>query len=78
MKGDLELITMHNDNREAQNHAKLDYIPVVFPWSSRHNSSDGKWDFNHLPRDGGQFLSRQIHNATALGAKTIYAATWDG
>lgn len=59
---------------------KFDYIPVVFPGLSGHNSSDGKWNksFNSVPRDGGNFLWRQIVNARRHGARTIYAATWDG
>lgn len=57
---------------------ELDYIPVVFPGWSRHNLSDGKQTFDHTWREGGKLLWRQIYNARKHGARTIYAATWDG
>ena len=79
--GDVQLINDYNN----QNWWKfwkgdLGYIPVVFPGWSGHNLSDGKErsDFNRNMRERGRFLWRQIVNAKKHGARTIYAATWDG
>jgi len=81
ISGDMDLIDCHNsDNKRKFPKGEVGYIPVVFPGSSTHNSYDGKrfWDFGRDPRDGGKFLWRQIMNAKKRGARTIYAATWDG
>ena len=59
---------------------RLDYIPVVSPGWSGQNIFVGKGqsDLGRVRRKGGEFLWRQMSNATKDGAKTIYVATWDG
>ena len=78
VKGDMKLIRDHNEGKWPN--GKLDYIPVVFPGWSGHNTFDGKdrWYLDRVRRKGGEFLWRQMFNATKDGAKTIYVATWDG
>lgn len=56
---------------------KVDYIPVIFPGFSGVNLSRGKWKFNQIPRDGGRFLWRQVHNVKKAGVNIMYAAMWD-
>ena len=75
--GDTKLI---DERKRKCLKGELDYIPVVFPGWSGHNSSDGKrrFDLGRVRRDGGEFLWRQIFNARKHGAKTIFVATWDG
>ncbi|KAF9786869.1 hypothetical protein BJ322DRAFT_680773 [Thelephora terrestris] len=73
--GDVQLINEHNG--KARQGRKLDYIPVVFPGGSGYNLSEGKWDFNGIPREGGKFLWRQVYNARRHGVRTIYGAMWD-
>ena len=73
--GDMKLITEHNNTTRSGR--KLDYIPVVFPGGSGYNLSEGKWDFNGIPREGGKFLWRQVYNAKKHGVRTIYGAMWD-
>lgn len=76
---DMKAVKSHNENKSWRD-AKLEYIPVVFPGWSGHNSSDGRsqFDLDRDPRYSGKFLWRQIFNARKRGARTIYAATWDG
>lgn len=45
--------------------------------SQGSNLSEGHWDFNGIPRDGGKFLWAQIHNARRLGVRVMYGAMWD-
>ena len=69
---------MEEVNRDDER--KLDYIPVVFPGLSGHNLSHGDYEagFDHVQREGGEFLWRQIFNVLKLKATTVYVATWDG
>lgn len=66
--GDMKLVRARGKN----------YIPVVFPGLSAHNSSDGKLGYESIPRKGGEFLWRQVYNAKKHGACTIFGAMWDG
>ena len=55
-----------------------DYMPVVWPGYSRHNSaSRQKGDFNPFPRMGGRFWWHQLYNAISTGATMIYGAMFD-
>ncbi|KAK7019734.1 hypothetical protein VNI00_017974 [Paramarasmius palmivorus] len=73
MKFDIELLR----KRHEQGNRKVDYIPVVYPGFSGLNLSEGRWGFNHIKRDGGRFLWKQIFNAKRLGVRTMYGAMWD-
>ena len=58
------------------------YMPVVFPGFSWRNlmatrGEQGKAIFNQIPRRCGEFLWRQVVNATQAGVTTIYAAMFD-
>ena len=81
ISADMDMIDLHNKyHKRLFPKGEVGYIPVVFPGWSGHNLSNGKrmWDFGRDPREGGKFLWRQIINAKKRGARTIYAATWDG
>lgn len=54
---------------------KIDYMPVVFPGFSWGNLKDE--EFNKIPRNGGQFLWKQITEAKKSGADCIYFAMFD-
>ncbi|KAF8261524.1 hypothetical protein EI94DRAFT_1889880 [Lactarius quietus] len=56
---------------------RVDYVPVVHPGGSGFNMSNGNWARNGAPREGGQFLWRQIYNARKWGARIMYGAMWD-
>jgi hypothetical protein len=51
------------------------YLPVVFPGFSLHNLNGGP--LNQIPRQGGAFYWRQVHNAVASGCTMIYGAMFD-
>ncbi|KAL0565936.1 hypothetical protein V5O48_016081 [Marasmius crinis-equi] len=74
MKEDIALLNKRNSPGKRR---RVDYIPVVFPGYSSHNSSAGKLGFNSIERNGGHFLWKQIWNACDKGARTLYGATWD-
>ncbi|KAF8627290.1 hypothetical protein AX17_006335 [Amanita inopinata Kibby_2008] len=74
MKADLDLLKRR---WEDGNSKKIDYIPVVLPGGSGYNLSEGKWSFNNIKRNRGQFLWRQIVNARRLGVRIMYGAMWD-
>ncbi len=53
-----------------------DYVPVLFPgfsWKNMHLDSN----FNHNPRNKGEFMWDQITTSISLGAKMIYFAMFD-
>jgi hypothetical protein len=54
----------------------IDYLPVVFPGFSFANLKPGK-PFNEIPRNGGNFMWHQMHNAVAAGSKMLYVAMFD-
>ncbi len=56
---------------------KIDYLPVVFPGFSWYNLQEGKAQFNHIPRQGGDFIWRQSVAAKQGGANMIYIAMFD-
>jgi hypothetical protein len=43
-----------------------------FAWQNLHGGPR-----NEIPREGGTFLYRQLQNALAVGARTIYGAMFD-
>ncbi|KAI0321461.1 hypothetical protein OF83DRAFT_1168415 [Amylostereum chailletii] len=73
VKGDIEFIQQWE--REKGKH--VDYIPVVHPGGSGHNTSKGQWKRNDAPRNGGRYLWRQLYNVRKHGAKIMYGAMWD-
>ncbi len=60
---------------EAATRCQAEYMPVVFPGFSFHNSSGSS--INAIPRQGGKFYWRQIFNAVSIGAPMIYNAMFD-
>ena len=54
----------------------IDYLPVVYPGYSFHNSKDDKV-FNEVPRLGGNFFWRQMRAAIDAGANMVYVAMFD-
>jgi len=54
----------------------IDYLPVVFPGFSSHNLKPEK-PFNEIPRLGGNFLWKQLHNVIRSGSTMIYVAMFD-
>ncbi|KAA1468338.1 hypothetical protein DENSPDRAFT_833594 [Dentipellis sp. KUC8613] len=73
IKPDVEFV----EDWERTKGKRVEYIPVVHPGGSAVNMSQGKWDINGAPRQGGRFLWRQLYNARRLGAGIIYGAMWD-
>ena len=56
--------------------AGLEYVPVTFPgFSWRNMNPDAR--FNQIPRRGGRFFWRQVEQALASGATTLYRAMFD-
>ena len=53
-----------------------DYLPVVFPGFSAKNIMPGK-PLNEIPRNGGQFLWRQLLHASRSKANMIFVAMFD-
>ncbi len=49
------------------------YVPTVWPGLS----VGGRSALNSVPRDGGRFYWRQVHNAVASGAAALRVATFD-
>ena len=54
--------------------AGVGYAPVVWPGLSGSAGSS----LNAVPRDGGRFYWRQVHEAVAAGADALYVASFDG
>lgn len=52
------------------------YMPVVFPGFSWHNLND-EYPLNQIPRRGGAFYWRQVHNALQAGSTMLYGAMFD-
>jgi hypothetical protein len=53
----------------------IDYLPVVFPgfaWKNLHQGPE-----NQIPRRGGRFYWRQVHNAVTAGAVMLKTAMFD-
>ncbi|THH17145.1 hypothetical protein EW146_g3615 [Bondarzewia mesenterica] len=73
VKGDVEFI----EKWEREKGRHVDYVPVVHPGGSAVNMSQGKWEINGAPRQGGRFLWRQLYNVRRYGAKIVYGAMWD-
>lgn len=65
---------------EKAKKCKADYMPVVWPGTSFHNSENpGSTGipFNSVPRCGGRFYWRQIYDAISIGAPMIFNAMFD-
>ena len=57
------------------NRYNVDYLPVVYPGYSFHNSRDKP--FNEVPRLGGTFFWKQLRMTMEAGANMIYVAMFD-
>ena len=55
---------------------KIEYLPVVFPGFSWHNSHPGA-AFDQIPRLNGKFLWKQMVEARGIGASMLYVAMFD-
>ena len=55
---------------------KQEYLPVVFPGFSAKQIMDGK-PMNEIPRNGGEFLWRQLFQSARSGAGMVYVAMFD-
>lgn len=56
----------------------VDYLPVIFPgfsWANRYAHKN--MPFDHIPREGGQFLWSQAVAAKRGGAEMLYIAMFD-
>tara|TARA_B110000208_G_scaffold35485_1_gene46930 strand:- start:14225 stop:15514 length:1290 start_codon:yes stop_codon:yes gene_type:complete len=54
------------------------YMPLAFPgfsWGNRYKHENAKYD--HIPREGGQFLWNQALAAKRAGSDTLYIAMFD-
>ncbi len=60
---------------EAATLCEAEYMPVVFPGFSFHNSSGSR--INAIPRQGGEFYWRQVYNAVSINVPMIYNAMFD-
>jgi hypothetical protein len=54
-----------------------DYLPIVFPGFSWHNLQNGQSPLNAVPRRGGRFYWRQVHNAVSAGVDNLFTAMFD-
>ncbi|KAH8822899.1 hypothetical protein DL96DRAFT_1619691 [Flagelloscypha sp. PMI_526] len=83
VRPDIDFI--HSANQQNPHGKKIDYFPVVLPGGSGSNLSEGRWQFNDTPRQGGRFLWRQLFHASRLiqstdhpnVVKSVYGAMWD-
>jgi hypothetical protein len=55
----------------------MDYLPVIWPGSSRYNMSNGSYLINKFPRNGGNFYWRQSYNVNRAGVNMIFIAMFD-
>ena len=55
----------------------VDYVPLVFPGFSWGNLRRNPEIYDQIPRVKGNFLWKQIANAKATGAKSLYVAMFD-
>jgi hypothetical protein len=53
------------------------YMAVVWPGLSRRNATAAT-PLNSVPRNGGHFYWRQVHNAISAAAAMLYVASFDG
>jgi len=56
---------------------KVDYVPVVFPGFSWGNLKNNTAIYNYIPRNGGDFLWKQVAGAKFAGAHSLYVAMFD-
>jgi hypothetical protein len=71
----IQLNTIKDDLRGLS--GKVDYMPVVFPGYSQHNTKPNK-PLNEIKRYGGTFWWRQLHNAVDIAkCIMIYGAMFD-
>ncbi|MBA7527408.1 hypothetical protein ES705_19584 [subsurface metagenome] len=57
---------------------QIDYLPVIWPGSSRYNQlRDGEYRKNLFPRDGGKFYWRQSYNVNKADVNMIFVAMYD-
>ncbi|MBM3851538.1 MAG: xylosidase/arabinosidase [Verrucomicrobia bacterium] len=54
----------------------IDYMPAIYPGYSYHNADPAK-PYNAIPRLGGRFYWRQVHNVVSANATMIYNAIFD-
>jgi hypothetical protein len=54
----------------------IDYFPVIYPGFSFANKDPSK-EFNEIPRNGGNFLWKQMYNTLQAGSKQVYVAMFD-
>jgi hypothetical protein len=55
----------------------IDYLPIAFPGFSWHNLQRGSSPVNALPRRGGRFYWKQVHNIVAAGGRVLFTAMFD-
>jgi hypothetical protein len=54
-----------------------DYMPVIFPGFSWHNSRDGAAPLDQIPRLCGKFYQAQVKSALKSGANMLFTAMFD-
>jgi hypothetical protein len=59
------------------NNNNVDYVPLVFPGFTWGNLKRDPTKFNQIPRLKGEFLWKQVAQAKARGAKSLYVAMFD-
>jgi hypothetical protein len=71
----IQLKTIKDDLKDLS--GKVDYMPVVFPGYSQHNTKPDK-PLNEIKRYGGKFWWRQLYNAVDIAkCNMIYGAMFD-
>lgn len=70
-------IPMVGKDKKWCDNNNLKYMPVVFPGFSWDNMRPGNTNSSLIPRNSGNFLWKQLSNATAQGAEMIYVAMFD-
>lgn len=55
----------------------VDYVPLVFPGFSWGNLKNDTSIYNAIPRNGGDFLWKQVAGAKLAGAHSLYVAMFD-
>lgn len=55
----------------------VDYVPLVFPGFSWGNLKNDTAIYNAIPRNGGDFLWKQVAGAKRAGAHSLYVAMFD-
>ena len=59
------------------NRNNVNYVPLVFPGFSWGNLKNNKSIYNAIPRNGGDFLWKQVTGAKIAGAQSLYVAMFD-